>query len=294
VAIGGAVSGRRAYSLWPSGWGLGSKPASTTPPSPTPEQAVPSPSATAVPAPEPIMEIAPVAASNPAAPPNPLDTIDVDNLLLDAESLLNMDESIGYLKAMGLDYGWGPSSMMQWLLEHIHIWSGTPWWGTIALTALAVRLIVYKPTLVGMDHSTRLQILRQDPEFAKLQKEYQMRVTAEGLSVATSQLKTRMAKYYKQHNVKPFLAFASLVQIPLGYGLFRVLHGASKLPVPAMETGGILWFQDLTAADPFYILPIVGPVAMFAMMTVSRNSLFHHDYLAGLVLSGSRLLTGNS
>lgn len=34
-------------------------------------------------------------------------------------------EQIGYLKDLGLDYGWGPTSFVQWLIENIHVYMAT-------------------------------------------------------------------------------------------------------------------------------------------------------------------------
>lgn len=42
------------------------------------------------------------------------------------------------------------------------------------------------------------------------------------------------------------------------------------LPVPSLQTGGMLWFTDLTAADPFYILPIAVTGTMFFILEVRR------------------------
>ncbi len=40
------------------------------------------------------------------------------------------------------------------------------------------------------------------------------------------------------------------------------------LPVPSLQTGGLWWFTDLSAADPFYILPIAVTGTMFAILEV--------------------------
>lgn len=42
------------------------------------------------------------------------------------------------------------------------------------------------------------------------------------------------------------------------------------LPVPSLQTGGLLWFPDLTAADPFYILPLAVTGTMFFILEVSH------------------------
>lgn len=40
------------------------------------------------------------------------------------------------------------------------------------------------------------------------------------------------------------------------------------LPVPSFQTGGLLWFPDLTAADPFYLLPLAVTGTMFFILEV--------------------------
>src|SRR5581483_2371770 len=62
--------------------------------------------------------------------------------------LEQIPERIGYLKeACGLDFGWGPSSMMEWILEHIHIWGGFSWTASIVLLGIGLRASLF-PTLV--------------------------------------------------------------------------------------------------------------------------------------------------
>ncbi|CRK43913.1 hypothetical protein BN1723_005898 [Verticillium longisporum] len=38
------------------------------------------------------------------------------------------------------------------------------------------------------------------------------------------------------------------------------------IPVPSLENGGLLWFNDLSVSDPFFILPVAAPIAMIAML----------------------------
>lgn len=42
------------------------------------------------------------------------------------------------------------------------------------------------------------------------------------------------------------------------------------LPVPSLQTGGMLWFPDLAAADPFYILPLAVTGTMFFILEVRQ------------------------
>jgi YidC/Oxa1 family membrane protein insertase len=62
-----------------------------------------------------------------------------------------------------------------------------------------------------------------------------------------------------------------MLTLPITLGFFRLFQGMAALPVPSLETGGILWFQDLAAADPLYILPIISSSILYFVMKV-RNA----------------------
>ena len=40
------------------------------------------------------------------------------------------------------------------------------------------------------------------------------------------------------------------------------------LPVESICTGGIFWFQNLAATDPYYILPLISASTLFIMIQV--------------------------
>lgn len=60
------------------------------------------------------------------------------------------------------------------------------------------------------------------------------------------------------------------VQAPVFISFFIALRKMAYLPVPSLQTGGMLWFPDLTAADPFYILPLAVTGTMFFILEVSH------------------------
>lgn len=57
-------------------------------------------------------------------------------------------------------------------------------------------------------------------------------------------------------------------QAPVFISFFIALRKMAYLPVPSMQTGGLLWFPDLTLGDPFYILPVVVTGTMFFILEV--------------------------
>lgn len=173
--------------------------------------------------------------------------------------LSSIPEHLGYLKDLGLDYGWGPTAFVEWLLEHVHILSGTPWWASIILTALAVRLALLKPFIEAADTSARIATLQPliKPIQARLNQAKQNQDQAATLFGAQE-----LQNLYRNAGIKLWKIAVPLVQAPIGYGTFRLLRGMSELPVPGLEEGGFLWIQDLTVADPFYVLPALTAVAI--------------------------------
>lgn len=62
------------------------------------------------------------------------------------------------------------------------------------------------------------------------------------------------------------------IQAPVFISFFIALRKMAYLPVPSLQTGGLLWFPDLTAADPFYILPLAVTGTMFFILEVRHPS----------------------
>ncbi|KAH0428462.1 hypothetical protein CcaCcLH18_09020 [Colletotrichum camelliae] len=264
VAIGGALQTRRAISLWGKSEPAPQQQAAQvqTPPAPSPP--VEPAAASAAPAAEPV--------SIPAEPSTLVDPTASSLPSIDAATLLDLPEQIGYLKTLGLDFGWGPSSMMQWLLEHVHIYSGLPWIGSITVTAILLRLMLLKPLLKAQETSSKLQLMQQNPQYEEL-KRASLEATTMGDTARMQELRRDLATMNKRAGVKPINAAWGFIQIPFGYGMFRVLNGASSIPVPGFEFGGFAWITDLSIPDPLYILPILGPISMFAMMkTAGANA----------------------
>ena len=49
------------------------------------------------------------------------------------------------------------------------------------------------------------------------------------------------------------------------------LRGCANLPVESMKDAGILWFTDLTIADPYYMLSFITAGTLYATIAVSST-----------------------
>ncbi|KAI7780976.1 hypothetical protein LA080_015319 [Diaporthe eres] len=179
---------------------------------------------------------------------------------LDGASLLNTPETIGYLHNLGLDYGWGPTAMSQWFIEHLHIWGGLPWWASIVGFAVILRLVLAQPALVAQQESVKMNKMRKDPVFNSLNEKWMMAIAGGNAmpQAELMQLRLQMSLVRERYGVKTWKMFMPMLQAPIAFGTFRLTNGMVSLPVPGLDTAGTLWFTDLTVADPYMILPLRG------------------------------------
>lgn len=202
-----------------------------------------------------------IASSTDAFNTTPLD----DLAQITSSDLAAIPEQIGYLKSLGLDYGWGPTAFIETLLEHIHIYTGTPWWASILLTAVAVRIALFKPYVAAADVSARIAAIQP---MTKPIRDKMMASQRAGDQQGMLMARQELLQLHKKANIQTYKAFVPLIQVFLGYGTFRLFRGMSALPVPGLETGGFLWLKDLTLSDPYFILPLATAGAFYMVMRV--------------------------
>ncbi|KAI2942902.1 hypothetical protein CBS147322_8650 [Aspergillus niger] len=178
---------------------------------------------------------------------------------LTAADINAIPEQIGYLKQLGLDFGWGFSSMIEYSVEHFHIMGGLPWWGAIVATGLFVRLGLLYPTLMAADTSTKLNNIKHLT--TPLRTEMVQANYKNDLMEATRK-RAELSQLHKDHGIKPWKAMIPMIHIPFGFGCYRVVNNMCSLPVPGLTTEHVAWLQDLTVSDPYYILPLIGSVIL--------------------------------
>jgi YidC/Oxa1 family membrane protein insertase len=178
-----------------------------------------------------------------------------------AQGFTSIPERIGYLREVcGLDFGWGSSTMMEWVLEHIHIWGGVGWGTSITLLAVLSRLLIFFPAARASDMAAKNSAIL--PVVAPLRQ----RMAAAWKSGDRAEIQTckaQLKQLNEAHGIKTWKMFLPvLIQLPLQFGGFRVLRNMAELPVPALLKENWLWAQDLTLGDPLFILPFANALIM--------------------------------
>ncbi|KAL2067525.1 hypothetical protein VTL71DRAFT_1950 [Oculimacula yallundae] len=193
------------------------------------------------------------AASTPAVAPSTFSSSLDSATDFTYENLSDIPERIGYLKELGLDFGYGPTSVMQFILEHIHVYAGTPWWVSISLTAIAVRALMLKAYMGAADNAAKMQTIMP---ITKPLTEKMSQAGRDGDHAAVMQIRAEIQMINKRAGIKLWKSAVPLLQVFAGYGTFVLLRAMAKIPVPGLETGGFLWLYNLSIPDPTYLLPL--------------------------------------
>ncbi|KAI9706914.1 MAG: Mitochondrial inner membrane protein oxa1 [Bogoriella megaspora] len=180
------------------------------------------------------------------------------------DNISSISEHIGYLHELGLDFGWGFRSMIQWTLEHVHIYAGTPWWATIVITTILVRIITIPSALRQTNYAAKAKALTPltRPIMTKMRE---ARIT--GDTAAQQEAMMELRQVYKDTGTNPLSnLLPTFVPMVLGISSFNLLRHMTELPVPGLLNGGFLWLQDLTQSDPFWILPAMSAGIFFLLI----------------------------
>src|ERR687898_645036 len=145
---------------------------------------------------------------------------------------------------------------------------GAPWWLSIVMLTVIVRSLLFPLTVKQVKSMRAMQDLK--PEMDRVRAQYRDNVQKQ---------REEMAKVYQERGVNPLGGcLPILVQMPIFIGIFYVIRqfggtpGRSAPQYPSFTDGGILWFQDLSHADPTYLLPIISAVTMLAATEITSKN----------------------
>ncbi len=148
-----------------------------------------------------------------------------------------------------VDYGFLTiiSAPLFWLLSHIYALVGNWGWAIILLTVM-IKLVFYK--LSETSYKSMAHMRKVQPKLKELKERY---------GDDKQKLNEAMMKMYKEEKINPLSGcLPILVQIPVFIALYwMLLESVEMRQAPFM-----LWIQDLSSPDPFFVLPILMGVTM--------------------------------
>jgi YidC/Oxa1 family membrane protein insertase len=135
-----------------------------------------------------------------------------------------------------------------WILSHLHSLFGNWGWSIIGLVVL-VKLALYPLANKQYESANKMRALA--PRVAQLRERY-------GEDRAKQQ--AAMMELYKKEKVNPMGGcLPILVTMPIFLALYWVLVESVEL----RQAPWFLWIQDLTARDPYFILPALNMLVMW-------------------------------
>ncbi len=155
-----------------------------------------------------------------------------------------------------VDYGvfTAISKPLFWVLNHIHNIVGNWGWSIILLTIL-IKLLFFKLTEKQYNSMARMRKLQ--PRIKTLKDRHKDN---------KQKFNEEMMKLYKKEKVNPMGGcLPMLVQIPVFIALYWVLLESVEL----RQAPFMLWLQDLSSPDPYFILPAINAFAMFMTQKLS-------------------------
>ena len=134
-----------------------------------------------------------------------------------------------------------------WVLEQFHALSGN-WGVAIILLTVLIKAVFFPLSAASYKSMAKMKLIT--PRLTKLREMY---------AHDRNKMNQAMMELYKTEKINPLGGcFPILVQIPVFIALYWVLLAAIEL----RHAPFILWIKDLSALDPYYVLPILMTVTM--------------------------------
>lgn len=145
-----------------------------------------------------------------------------------------------------------------WVLEAIHDVVGN-WGVAIILLTVIIKLAFYK--LSETQYRAMARMRKFAPRMKQLKEQY---------GDDRQKLQEKMMELYKKEGFNPLGGcWPLLVQMPVFIALYWVLQASVEL----RHADFVLWINDLSAPDPYYILPVIFGITMYAQQKLSSSSM---------------------
>ena len=148
-----------------------------------------------------------------------------------------------------VDYGWLTiiAWPLFWLLQKFHALSGN-WGVAIILLTVLIKIVFFPLSAASYKSMAKMKLIT--PRLTKLREMY---------GNDRQKMNQAMMELYKTEKINPLGGcFPILVQIPVFIALYWVLLAAIEL----RHAPFMLWIKDLSALDPYFVLPILMSATM--------------------------------
>lgn len=157
---------------------------------------------------------------------------------------------------LAIDYGFlfFISYFLVRVLIVLHDFIGNWGWSIVLLTCM-VKLIFFYPSAISYRSMAKMRLVQ--PKMARLKEQF---------GEDRQRFSQEMIKLYKQEKINPISGcLPMLLQMPVFFALYWALMESVQL----RHAPFILWIKDLSAMDPYFILPLIMGGSMFVQMKLN-------------------------
>lgn len=165
-------------------------------------------------------------------------------------------EQFGHQATHIIDLGWFSfiARGMSWLLRAIYGFIGN-WGVAIILLTLLVRVLLLPFVVPQFRNMAKQRALK--PEIDRINELYKDDREKKGAA---------MMELWRKHKVNPLGGcLPVLLQMPIFFALYQTLSTSIEL----YHAPFVLWWNDLSSPDPYYVLPIILGVLMFVQQKLT-------------------------
>jgi YidC/Oxa1 family membrane protein insertase len=140
---------------------------------------------------------------------------------------------------------------LKWIHEYIPNWG----WAIVVLTTL-INMVLF-PLRIS-SYKTTIKMQRVAPQVKQIQEKYKKYKMNDPRK---AEMNKEVMAIYSREGINPVGGcIPQLLQFPIWFGLYRALQGTIEL----RHAPWFGWITDLSAKDPYYILPVLMGVSMYA------------------------------
>lgn len=158
-----------------------------------------------------------------------------------------------------VDLGWFAfiARPMLWLLKVFHGWVNN-WGVAIILLTITVKLLTLYWTTKSMRSMKAMAKLK--PKMDEIREKY---------ANDKQRMNLEMMNLYKAHQINPLGGcLPMLLQMPVWFALYATLQAAAEL----YQAPFVGWIRDLTAPDPYYVVPVLMTGLMFLQQKMTPTA----------------------
>lgn len=178
---------------------------------------------------------------------------------------------------------WWPSDQVLLLVNWVNETADFPCYAiSIGATTVAFRALLFPLFVKAQSNSSRMAHMQ--PELKVMKDELEK--AGKNIDQQTQiRYQRGVTALFRKYQCNPMWSLAApLASAPLFMSMFFAMRNAPEHFPALLSAGGMLWFPDLTAPDPYMIMPVLSAATFLAMTEVGKEQMMATDPARGQMM----------